>query len=130
MAKKMKAGELRVQIEQEEALWYDRKRITIFALPWTFTKYTLTESKLIVEKGFLNTREEEVKLYRVTDVAYSQTLGERIGKTGTIKILSNDKSSPELVLEHVKNAKIVKEAISKAVDAARHSNNVKLKCTE
>ena len=125
MANKMKAGELRVEVEQEKQLWYDRKRVTIFALPWSFTKYTLTATKLTVEKGFLNTHEEEVKLYRVTDVAYSQTLLERIGGTGSIKILSNDSSSPELFLQHVKNARIVKEAISKAVDDARRSNNVK-----
>jgi uncharacterized membrane protein YdbT with pleckstrin-like domain len=125
MANKMKAGELRVEVEQENKLWYDRKRVTIFALPLSFTKYTLTETKLTVEKGFLNTNEEEVKLYRITDVSYSQTLLERIGGTGTIKILSNDSSSPELLLQHVKNAKIVKEAISKAVDDARRNNNVK-----
>ena len=125
MTNKMKAGELRVAIERENKLWYDRKRVTIFALPWSFTKYTLTETKLTVEKGFLNTQEEEVKLYRITDVSYSQTLLEKIGGTGTIKIMSNDSSSPELLLHHVKNAKMVKEAISKAVDDARRSNNVK-----
>lgn len=125
MSEKMKAGELRVEVEQENKLWYDRKRVTIFALPWSFTKYTLTATKLTVEKGLLNTQEDEIKLFRVTDVAYSQTLWERIGKTGTIKILSNDSSSPELLLQHVKNAKVVKEAISKAVDDARRSNNVK-----
>ena len=126
MAKdKMRAGELRVEIEQEDKLWYDRKRVTIFALPWSFTKYTLTETKLTIEKGFFNKEEDEIKLYRVTDIAYSQTFWERIGKTGTIKILSNDSSSPELALQHIKNAKLVKEAISKAVDNARRRNNVK-----
>lgn len=125
MAKKMKAGELRVEVEQEDVLWYDRKRVTIFALPWSFTKYTLTETKLTVEKGLLNTDEEEVKLYRITDIAYSQSLLERIGKTGTIRLLSNDKSSPELILAHVKNAKVIKDVISQTVDKARHKNNVK-----
>lgn len=125
MANKIKAGYMNVEIEQEDTLWYDRKRVTVFALPWSFTKYTLTATKLTVEKGFFNKVEEEVKLYRVTDIAYSQSFGERIGKTGTIKILSNDTSSPELILMHVKNAKMVKDAISKAVDAARRTNNVK-----
>jgi uncharacterized membrane protein YdbT with pleckstrin-like domain len=125
MAKKMKAGELRVEVEHEEVLWYDRKRVTIFALPWSFTKYILTENKITVEKGLLNTVEEEVKLYRITDIAYSQNLFERVSKTGTIKLISNDMSSPELVLEHVKNAKTIKEAISKAVDDARRNNSVK-----
>ena len=122
---KMKAGELRVEIEQEEVLWYDRKRVTIFALPWSFTKYSLTKSKLTVEKGLLNTQEDEVKLYRITDIAFSQNLFERIANTVTIKLMSNDKSHPELILEHVKNAKTVKEVISKTVDESRINNNVR-----
>jgi arginyl-tRNA synthetase len=126
MSDKMRAGELRIQVEQEEILWYDRKRVTIFALPWSFTKYTLTASKLTVESGLLNTHEEEVKLYRVTDVAYTQSIWERIGKTGTITLLSNDTSSPTLVLKHVKNAKTVKEAISHAVELARQNKGVKM----
>jgi uncharacterized membrane protein YdbT with pleckstrin-like domain len=125
MTEKMKAGELRVEVEQEDVLWYDRKRITIFALPWSFTKYTLTESKITLEKGLFNTTEEEVKLYRITDIAYSQSFWERIGKTGTIRLLSNDRSSPELVLEHVKNARTIKDVISKTVDEARRKGNVK-----
>lgn len=125
MADKMRVGELRVQIDQEETLWYDKKRITIFALPWSFTKYMLTPTKLIVESGLLKTREEEVKLYRVTDVVYSQSLLERMAGVGTITVLSNDTSSPELVLSHVKNAKVVKNAISKEVENARHANGVK-----
>ena len=41
-------------------VWKDRKRI-IFGLPWTFTKYTLTPEKLLVQTGMLNLKEEEVR---------------------------------------------------------------------
>ena len=40
-------------------VWQDRKR-TLFGLPWSFTKYSLTEEKLLVETGFLNKKEEEI----------------------------------------------------------------------
>ena len=125
MSNKMKVGELRIEIEQEEHLWYDRKRVTIFALPWSFSGFCLTPTKLIVEKGFFNRTEEEIKLYRIIDVIYSQSLFERIGKTGTIKILSNDTSSPELTISHVKNARIIKDVISKSVEEARHLSGVR-----
>lgn len=121
----MKAGELKVELKQEEALWYDRKRVTVFALPLSFTKYTLTPTRLIVESGFLNKKEDEIKLYRVTDVEYSQTLFERIGGVGTIRLLSNDTSSPEMKLLHIKNAKEVKEAISYTVEHARKDSGVR-----
>jgi hypothetical protein len=125
MSERMKAGDLKVEIKQEEPIWYDRKRVTIFALPWSFTKYILTPTKLIVESGLLNSKEEEIKLYRITDIEYSQTLFERIGKTGTITLLSNDTSSPKISLEHVKNAKVIKNVISQAVETARHLSGVK-----
>lgn len=125
MDNKMKAGDLRVEVEQERVLWYDRKRIPVLGLPWSFIKYELTPSKLIVGNGFFTTREDEVKLYRITDIVYTQSIFERICKTGTITVLSNDKSTPTLFLKHIKNARIVKEAISKAVDDARRKNNVR-----
>ena len=122
---KLKAGQINVEIEKEETLWFDRKRVTIFALPWSFTKYTLTETKLLVEEGFFTKREEEVKLYRVADISYSQTFWERIGKTGSLVITSNDATMPRLVLKHIKNAKTIKEVISKTIDAARKNNGVR-----
>ena len=125
MSEKMKAGTMKSEVPTEEVLWYDRKRVTIFALPWSFTKYRLTENKLLVETGFFNTHEEELKLYRITDVSYSQNFWERIGKTGTIRILSNDTSTPEIFLLHVKNARDVKEVISQTVEKARHLNGVR-----
>jgi uncharacterized membrane protein YdbT with pleckstrin-like domain len=126
MSEKMKAGDMRISVQQEEPLWYDRKRVTIFALPWSFTKYTLTETRLIVETGLLNSREEEIKLYRITDVSCSQSLCERIAKTGTITILSNDTSAPTIQLVHVKNAKMVKDALSQAVEQARSNKGIKM----
>ena len=31
-------------------IWKDRKRI-IFGLPWSFTRYSLTEDKLLIDTG-------------------------------------------------------------------------------
>lgn len=123
---KMKAGELKIDVAQEEALWYDRQRVTIFALPWSFTKYTLTNTKLLVEKGLFVSHEEEVKLYRITDVALTQNLFGKINNTGTITVMSNDSSAPNLVLKNVKNAKRVKLALSQAVEDARKNKGIKM----
>lgn len=48
----LKNGEFGVDMEKEKILWTDRKRHTIFALPISFTKCTLAETKLIIQKGF------------------------------------------------------------------------------
>ena len=124
MSRKVKAGYLGVEAKEEDTLWYDRKRVTIFALPWSFTKYTLTESRILVEKGLLVSREEEVKLYRVTDVSFAQNLIGKINNTGTIILMSNDASSPTLVLQDVKNPKTIKNVISQAIENARTDRGV------
>ena len=67
--------------------WKDRRR-TIFGLPWTFTKYTLTPEKLLVQTGMLNLKEEEVRLYRIMDVTLHRSVGERLFGLGTIHCLS------------------------------------------
>jgi hypothetical protein len=123
---KIKAGYLGVEVKEEEAIWYDRKRVTVFALPWSFTKYTLTESRILVEKGLLVSREEEVKLYRVTDVSCAQNLIGKINNTGTITIVSNDATAPTLILHDVKNPKTIKNVISQAIETARSDRGVGL----
>lgn len=56
-----------------EILWKDRKRI-FCGLPWTFTRYSLTKEKLIIDTGFLSRKEEEVRLYRVLDMTLKRGL--------------------------------------------------------
>lgn len=123
---KMKAGYLGVEVQEEEIVWYDRKRVTPFALPWSFTKYTLTESRILVEKGLLISHEEEVKLYRITDVSYAQSLIGKLNNTGTITVMSNDSSAPTLVLKDVKNPKTIKNVISHAIETARSDRGVRM----
>lgn len=81
----------------ETIVWKDRKRI-FFGLPWTFTRYALTEEKLYIKTGVFSTREEEVRLYRIMDVTLKRSLWERLCGLGTIHCCSADKSSPEFDL--------------------------------
>ena len=125
MADKIKVGELRAEVPIEEPIWCDKKRITIFALPWSFTKYTLTPTKIVVETGLFSKSEEETKLYRIADISYSQSLCERLSNTGTLILSSNDISSPIMELSHIKNAKKVREVLSKQIEEARAKAKVR-----
>jgi hypothetical protein len=124
-AKKLKAGQIRIAMEDEEILWMDRKRKTLFALPWSFTKYSLTPSRLFIQTGLFTAREDEIRLYRIKDISYTQSLGERLGGTGTLRIVSSDASMPDILLEHIKNAKKVKAVLSQAVEVSRRENGVR-----
>ena len=103
--------------------WKDRRR-TIFGLPWTFTKYTLTPEKLLVQTGMLNLKEEEVRLYRIMDVTLHRSVGERLFGLGTIHCCSADKSTPEFDIAWVKDAAQVKETLSDMVEAERMAKRV------
>lgn len=109
--------------ENTEVKWFDRKR-TIFGLPLSFTKYSVTEEKLIIKTGFFSTKEEEVRLYRILDVTLNRKFSEKIFKLGTIHIVSSDKSTPDFDIKRVKNSREVKEIISDLVEAARRKNRV------
>ena len=121
----MKAGTLNVEVQEEKVLWYDRKRILPFGLPWSFTKYTLTENKLLIKTGFFKEVEEEIRLYRCVDVTFTQNTWEKICKTGTVIIESSDNSMKTAKLQHIKDAQKIKQVISQTIETARSKANVK-----
>ena len=104
-------------------VWKDRKRI-IFGLPWSFTRYRLTNDKLIVSTGLISIKEEEIRLYRIMDVTLKRTLGDRLWGLGTIHICSSDKTTPEFDIKRISRSTEVKEMLSDMVEAARRKNRV------
>lgn len=109
-----------------EIIWKDRKR-PFLGLPWSFTKYELTAQKLIINKGFLNVTEEEIRLYRFVDVTMTQTLGQRIFGVGNLHCETNDRSSGNFVIELVKNPRQIKNILSDAVEEERERKRVSVR---
>jgi len=75
-----------------DIIWKERKRWVLFALPFTLTKYSLSEESLYIQTGLLNLNEDEVKLYRITDLTLKRSFFQRIFGLGTIKCCSADKT--------------------------------------
>lgn len=107
----------------ENILWKDRKR-TLFGLPWSFTKYKLTEEKLIIQTGFFNIKQEEVRLYRIMDVTLSRKIGQRIWGLGTIHCCSADKSTPEFDIKNIKKSEKIKDILSDQIEDQRNKKRV------
>lgn len=110
-------------MERPGVVWHDRKRIA-FGLPWTFTKYILTKEKLLIQTGILNTKEEEVRLYRIMDMTLRRSLFQRLFGLGTIHCCSADKSTPEFDIKWVPRSAKVKETLSDLVEAERMAKRV------
>lgn len=103
--------------------WKDRKR-PIWGLPLSFTKYTLTDEKLLIDSGLFSIKQEEVRLYRIMDVTVRCSIWQRLFNVGTIHCCSADKSTPEFDIKDIKNPIQVKELISKTVEEDRNRKKI------
>ncbi len=112
-----------LKVEKPQYKWMDRKRI-IFGLPWSFTRYRLTDDKLIISTGLLSTKEEEIRLYRIMDVTLKRTLGDKLWGLGTIHLCSSDKTTPEIDIKRIRQSTEVKEMLSDMIEVARRKNRV------
>lgn len=104
--------------ESIEVIWKDRKR-TIFGLPFSFTKYRLTGDRLLIERGFFNLSEAEVRLYRILDISLHRTIWQRLFGLGTIICVSTDQSLRNFKLVNIRSPKAVKERLSDLVEVER-----------
>lgn len=107
-----------------EYIWSDRKRI--LGVPLSFTRYALSRDRLFLETGLLNTKCEEILLYRVRDISLSISLGQRIFGVGTVTIQSSDKTMPLLELKNIKAPRDTKELIHEAVEEMKLSRRMRV----
>ena len=108
-----------LKTEDLNILWKDRKRILLFGLPWTFTKYKLMTKKLVIEQGLFSTVENEILLYRITDMSYKRTLFQKLFRMGTITVYAQDKTNPTTIIKNIKHSREFKDALSEWVENDR-----------
>lgn len=106
-----------------EIIWKDRKRI-FFGLPWTFTKYSISEDRLFISTGFFSVKEDEVRLYRIMDVSLERKLWQRMCGLGTIKCCSADKTMGDFEIRNIKKSREVKKMLSNMVEDERTKKKV------
>ena len=94
----------------------ERKRWLLFGLPFTFTKYTLTNRKILINSGFFTSREDEILLYRVLDMTLSRTLIQKLFGLGTVVVEAQDKFQPTLVVKNIRNSQQFKDNLSYLVE--------------
>ena len=97
----------------------ERKRWLFFGLPFTFTKYTVKEDLITIDSGLLKTAQNDCYMYKVQDVTLKNSFGERLFGLGSIVCYTGDTTNPQLLIEHVKNAKEIKQYILEQSEIAR-----------
>ncbi len=101
-----------------EYLWTDKKR-TLFGLPLSFTRYYLTEDRLITRIGFLTVNEDELELYRIQDKKLKLPLSQRLFGCGSIILYSKDVDTPEKEIRSIKNPRQVSDLITACINEQR-----------
>ncbi|MDO5131897.1 MAG: PH domain-containing protein [Eubacteriales bacterium] len=115
-------------MKRKDEIWADRKR-NFLGLPWSFTKYLLTPDRLFINTGFLNSREDEVRLYRITDITLTRSLWQKITGTGTIHCDSADQTMRNFDIKNIKKPEQTREQLSNMVEESRRANRVYTKET-
>lgn len=108
----------------EEIVWSGYKKILRFNNP--FTKYTLTNKALYVESGVLRYSCNEIRLFRICDMTITKTVLERICGTGSLKIMSTDKSSPTITIGSISDVGTLKKFLSEYVEAERKRQGIRM----
>jgi membrane protein YdbS with pleckstrin-like domain len=81
--------------------------------------YRLTSQRLFIQVGLIGRKQEEIELFRITDVAVEQTPMERILKIGSIIVNSTDESLPLARLENLPEPEKYKDLLRNAYRQAR-----------
>jgi len=109
-------------IEKDEILWRDRKRY--FGLPISFTRYEVTNDRLIKRRGFFRTYTDELLIYRIMDIQLVRGLGQKLCGVGTVTLISTDKTTPVVDLQNIKRSDDVRRFLSKLIEEQRVAKGV------
>jgi membrane protein YdbS with pleckstrin-like domain len=102
--------------------------VLLLLLLWIRVKsssYRLTTQRLFVRRGWLAKHVNELELYRVKDVVVDQGVLQRLLGYGTITVLADDDTTPEVRLVRISRPTTVKEMIRSQYRAARQREGVR-----
>ena len=97
----------------------EKKRWLFLGLPFTFTKYTVTEEQITINSGFFTRVENDCYMYKIQDTVLSVSLLQRIFGLATVVCKTSDVTHGQLVLKNIKNAKLIKNFIVECSEEQR-----------
>ena len=97
----------------------ERSRWLLFGLPWTFTKYEIRDNDFTIIKGFLNVRENDCYMYKISDVEITRSFFQRLAGLSTIMLYTSDVTDRTIVMKNIKHGREIKDFLLQASEDAR-----------
>jgi hypothetical protein len=88
------------------------------ALIWRATSIVLTNSRILERRGVLSRQGIEIRLDRINELSYRQTLLERIIRTGSL-VLEVGGETGVVVFDHLPQPAAVQSLVTEQIDAMR-----------
>lgn len=87
-------------------------------------RYKITSLNLEYESGILSKTVQNLEMWRIRDIIFFQNLLERMLGISRIKLITNDPTTPELIMEGLPPGRRVYEDIKQAFLLARQRRNI------
>jgi hypothetical protein len=86
----------------------------------------MTNRALYIESGVLRYSFSEIRLFRICDIAITKTVIERFCNTGSLNIISTDKSTPSIRIGAILDVGNLKMLLSEYVDLERDRQGIRM----
>ncbi|HIH62396.1 MAG TPA: PH domain-containing protein [Methanobacteriales archaeon] len=83
-------------------------------ISWRFTRYILTDQRVVIEKGLLHKETSYIYYDKIVDVVFSQSLLERLVSAGDIQIFGGHEHTP-IVLKNAPNPQRIDQLINQLI---------------
>jgi len=83
---------------------------------WRSTHYVVTTRRVLIRRGVLKHVGRDITLGRISDVAYEQTLSDRLFRSGTLHIESAGENGQE-TLVNIPRANDVQQTLNRLIEA-------------
>ncbi len=88
--------------------------------------YRITNQRIVIDRGILSKKMEQLDLYRIQDFTVERPLGQRMMGTGNIRLSTFDKTTPTVELVGLKtDVVMLYEVMRRAVEANKTSRGVR-----
>ncbi len=101
--------------------------LILLAVPWITAKtvrYRISNYRIDYERGLLKKQIDTMELWHVEDIHFEQGLLDRMFNVGTITVMSNDKTTPRLVLHGLPHPRDIFDSLKQSIIAVKRQSGV------